>query len=49
MRELATELRGQYLVVYARPGALIPPEEIEVHARRVDFTARGRRIRTGVE
>ncbi len=49
MRELVTELRGQYLVVYARPGALIPPEKIEVHARRADFTARGRQIRTGVE
>ena len=49
MRELAAELRGQYLVVYARPGALIPPEEIEVRARRVDLTARGRPIRMGVD
>ena len=48
VRELAAELRGQYLVVYARPGALIPPEEIEVSARRPDLTARGRPIGTDV-
>ena len=41
MRELAAELRSQYLVVYARPDSLIPPESIEVRAARADLTARG--------
>ena len=41
MRELVAELRNQYLVVYARPDLLIPPEEARVSVDRPDLTARG--------
>ena len=37
----ATELRNQFLVTYARPDALIPPERIEVASNRAGLTARG--------
>ena len=39
--EFAAELRGQLLVTYARPDALIPPERIEVAVNRAGLTARG--------
>ncbi|MCY4075637.1 MAG: hypothetical protein OXH04_09450 [Acidobacteria bacterium] len=39
--EFATELRSQFVVTYARPGALIPPERIEVAVNRAGLTARG--------
>ena len=39
--EFATELRNQFVVTYARPGALIPPERIEVAVNRAGLTARG--------
>lgn len=38
---LGEQLTNQYLVVYARPDALIPPERVEVDMRRADLTARG--------
>ncbi len=41
MQELASELRSQHLVVYARPDTLIPPEKIEVGVNRAGRTARG--------
>lgn len=41
MRELVAELRNQYLVVYARPDSLIPPEEVRVSVDRPGLTARG--------
>ena len=41
MRELVAELRNQYLVVYARPDLLIPPEEVRVSVDRPGLTARG--------
>ena len=41
MQELAAELRNQYLVVYARPDLLIPPEEVRVSVDRPGLTARG--------
>ena len=41
MDEIATEIRNQYLVVYARPNRLIPPETIEVDVRREGMRARG--------
>ena len=41
MRETTVELRNQYLVVYARPDALIPPEQIEVGVKRAGLTVRG--------
>lgn len=37
----ATELRNQFVVTYARPDALIPPERIEVVVNRAGLTARG--------
>lgn len=38
--ELAAELKNQYLLVYARPQTLIPPEKLEVSVRRPGLTAR---------
>ena len=39
--ELAAELDNQYLVVYSRPAALVPPEEVRVSVDRAGLTARG--------
>jgi hypothetical protein len=41
LKELATELTHQYLVTYARPQSLIPPEHVTVAAARPEMTARG--------
>ena len=41
LMEFATELRNQFVVTYARPDALIPPERIEVAVNRTGLTARG--------
>jgi VWFA-related protein len=38
---LGRELSSQYKVVYGRPESLIPPEKIEVSARRPGITMRG--------
>jgi VWFA-related protein len=38
---LARELSSQYKVVYGRPESLIPPEKIEVSAKRPGITMRG--------
>ncbi len=46
MNDIVTELRNQYLVVYSRPDALIPPEEITVDVTRAGLTARGIALRT---
>lgn len=46
MRQLAAELRNQYVVSYARPDTLIPPEKIEVTVTKPGLTARAR-TRTG--
>ena len=43
MRQLAAELKSQYQIVYARPGALIPPDRIEVSVRRPDLTVHAAR------
>ena len=45
MDELVAELRGQYLVTYSRPGALIPPESVSVDVTRADMDARGTPLR----
>ncbi len=42
---LATQLRSQYRVVYARPESLIPPEKIEVAAKKPGLVARGTPVR----
>ncbi len=41
MQELVAELRNRYLVTYARPDALIPPEQVRVSVGRPGVTARG--------
>jgi VWFA-related protein len=41
LERLARELSSQYKVVYGRPDSLIPPEKIEVSARRPGLTMRG--------
>jgi VWFA-related protein len=46
MKQLAVELLDQYLVTYARPERLIPPEKIEVTVGKPGLTARAR-TRTG--
>jgi VWFA-related protein len=41
LERLARELSSQYKVVYGRPESLIPPEKIQVSARRGGVTMRG--------
>lgn len=41
LQRLAAELRGQYHVVFAHPGAIVPAEEVEVEAVAEGVTARG--------
>jgi VWFA-related protein len=44
VESLATELKSQYLLVYARPQTLIPPTKLDVSVRRPGLTVRaGRR------
>jgi Ca-activated chloride channel family protein len=40
LEELASELKQQYLLVYARPQTLIPPKRLEVSVRRPGLTVR---------
>jgi len=42
MKQVANELINQYVVTYARPERLIPPEKIEVTVTRPGLTARAR-------
>ena len=42
MKQLADELKNQYVVSYSRPERLIPPEKIEVTVTRPGLTARAR-------
>jgi VWFA-related protein len=46
MDKLAEELSNQYLVTYARPESLIPPERVSVAAAKAGFVARGTPVRT---
>jgi VWFA-related protein len=46
LKQLAEELNNQYLVTYARPETLIPPEKISVSVKRPDVKVRAR-TRTG--
>ena len=41
LKRLAAELTHQYVVTYARPQSLIPPEHVTVSAARPGLTARG--------
>jgi hypothetical protein len=47
MQQLSRELQHQYVVTYARPETLIPPEKIEVTIAKPGLTVRAR-TRTGV-
>jgi VWFA-related protein len=42
MKQLAQELLNQYVVTYARPDTLIPPEKVEVTVTKPGLTARAR-------
>jgi hypothetical protein len=42
MKQLAAELLDQYVVTYARPERLIPPEKIDVTVSKPGLTARAR-------
>jgi VWFA-related protein len=41
LKQLAAELTTQYVVTYARPETLIPPEKVEVAVNRPGLTVRG--------
>lgn len=45
LERLAAELKNQYLVTYARPPSLIPPERTEVSAKNPALKARGTPVR----
>jgi len=47
MKAIGAALRSQYLVTYARPESLIPPERIEVSVKGRGLTAHGTPVRTG--
>jgi VWFA-related protein len=42
LKQLADELLNQYVVTYARPETLIPPEKMDVSVKRRGLTARAR-------
>jgi VWFA-related protein len=42
MKQLAHELLNEYVVTYARPDTLIPPEKVEVTVNKPGLTARAR-------
>ena len=41
LKQVANELTHQYLVTYARPQSLIPPEHIKITSKRAELTVRG--------
>jgi VWFA-related protein len=43
--QVAEDLAAQYKVVYARPGALVPPKNVTVEVKRPDASARGTLVR----
>jgi len=45
MRQVANELTHQYLVTYAHPQSLIPPEHIRITTKRPDVAVRGTPVR----
>lgn len=45
LKRLATQLKSQYRVTYARPSTLIPPERLTVSAARPGLTARGTAVK----
>jgi len=45
LKQLADQLTHQYLVTYAHPDSLIPPERVTVSAKKPGMTARGTLVR----
>jgi VWFA-related protein len=41
LKQVANELTHQYLVTYARPQSLIPPEKVTITGKRSELTVRG--------
>ncbi len=46
LKQVADELTHEYLVTYARPETLIPPEHIKITSKRADVTVRGTPVKT---
>ena len=46
MKQVANELTHQYLVTYARPQSLIPPEHVTITAKRADLVVRGTALKS---
>ncbi len=42
LKELASELEHQWIVTYARPESLIPPERVQIEVKRQGLTVRAR-------
>jgi hypothetical protein len=42
LKELAVELQNQWVITYSRPESLIPPERVQVEAKRPGLTVRAR-------
>jgi VWFA-related protein len=45
LKQVGDELTHQYLVIYARPQSLIPPEHIKITSKRAEVTVRGTPIK----
>ena len=45
LKQVADELTHQYLVTYARPQSLIPPERVKITSKRQDLTVRGNPVK----
>ena len=46
LKQVGDELTHQYLVTYARPQSLIPPEHIKITSKRPDVSVRGTPVKT---
>jgi hypothetical protein len=46
LKQVANELTHQYLVTYARPQMMIPPEKIVVTAKRTELIVRGTPVKS---
>ena len=46
MKQVANELTHQYLVTYARPQSLIPPEHVTITAKRSELVVRGTPVKS---
>jgi len=49
LKQVAAELTHQYLVTYARPNTLIPPDQVTISSARPGMTVRGTPARTTQE